>query len=537
MFQSVSEWIETVLSDDEYKRHTAFIDDKGLRFSYEELIERSKDIASALHGAGIRKGDHIAVWMPNSIEWTTLEIGCGIIGATLVCLNTRYHAHELSYILKQSDSKMLFFSNNVNGRTADEVLKEGLPDLYKSQHTSSFEEFPYLQMAVCISDSFPKGAWSLQEFITEFKLNDELKIQSDSSDILNILYTSGSTSKPKGAMLTQRTILGHSFNVSTHLNVSKEDTTLEVLPFCGIMGLNSMWSALLGGATMIVPETFKVDQVIQLISQYKCTIINAVDEMYSKIIQYKNQNSVDLSSLRIGTTGIFIHDEMEIISKIEENTDFTILHTYGMSEVGSMLLLREPTDSLETRVKSGGKPVSGKVKIIDTDTLAEVPDGERGEIVVSGMNVMTRYYNAPDKTAEAFLEDGYFRTGDIGAKYPDGTVEYHGRLREALRLAGFLVSPAEIEDFLNDLDGIEFSQVVGIKNMDKPIVVAFVIVKEGSTLTVEEMQNHCQSLAYFKRPKHFFIVDKFPTTPGPNGEKVVRNKLVEMAQSMVVGQI
>ena len=246
MIQSVSEWIEKVLSNDEYRRHTAFINDKGLKISYGELIERSKELARALHGSGIRKGDHLAVWLPNTIEWTILEIGCGIIGATLVCLNTRYHSHELSYILKQSDSKMLFFSNHVNGRTSDEVLKEVLPGLYKNHHTSSFEEFPFLQMAVCISDSAPQGAWGLQEFITGFKTNDELKVQSDKSDILNILYTSGSTSKPKGAMLSQQTILGHSANISKHLNVSTEDTTLEILPFCGIMGLNSMWAALLG---------------------------------------------------------------------------------------------------------------------------------------------------------------------------------------------------------------------------------------------------------------------------------------------------
>ena len=145
MVESVSEWIEKVRSDDELMKHPAFINDKGLTVSYEELIERSKELASALHESGIRKGDHIAVWLPNSIEWTMLEIGCGIIGATLVCLNTRYHSHELSYILKQSDSKMLFFSNNVNGRTSDKVLKEVLPELYQGQHTASFEEFPYLR--------------------------------------------------------------------------------------------------------------------------------------------------------------------------------------------------------------------------------------------------------------------------------------------------------------------------------------------------------------------------------------------------------
>ena len=175
-----------------------------------------------------------------------------------------------------------------------------------------------------------------------------------------------------------------------------------------------MWAALLGGATMIVPETFKVDQVCHLIQQYSCTILNAVDEMHSKIIQYKKQNSADLSSLRVGTTGVFIHDEMEIIGQMEEDVDFRLLHTYGMSEVGSMLLLRKTSDSLETRIQAGGKPVSGKVKIIDPETLMDVQDGERGEIVVSGPNVMTRYYKDPDKTAEAFLEDGYFRTGDIG---------------------------------------------------------------------------------------------------------------------------
>lgn len=537
MVQSVSEWIEKVMSNKDYKNQTAFINDQGFKFSYEEVIEKSFEFANALRGAGIEKGDHIAVWLQNSIEWTALEIGCGIIGATLVCLNTRYHSHEVSYILKQSESKILFFSNNVDGRSADSVLEEIMPEIYDTLYTSNFKEFPFLQKTVCMSELFPKGAWSIKDFIANFRTNDDRTINSDKNDILNILYTSGSTSKPKGAMLSQQTIISHSFNISNHLNASKADTSLEVLPFCGIMGLNSMWAALLGGVTMIVPETFKIDQVCQLISKYKCTIFNAVDEMHSKIMEYKKDHSVDLSSLRIGTTGVFIYDETEIISGMEENSNFRILHTYGMSEVGSMLLLRDPAEPLETRVISGGKPVSGKIKIINPDTLIEVPDLERGEIIVSGPNVLTSYYKAPDKTVEAFLEDGYFRTGDLGIKYPDGTVEYHGRLREALRLSGFLVSPAEIEDFLNKLESIELSQVVGIKNSQKVMVVAFVILKKGSKLSVVDMHNYCQSLAYFKRPKHIFIVDKFPTTPGPNGEKVVKNKLVEMAQSMIVSQI
>ncbi|WP_077211677.1 class I adenylate-forming enzyme family protein [Bacillus dakarensis] len=527
MIDHISQWVK--LAQQNFAERTAVIGEDEIEISYRDLINQSTELAKAMRDDGISDGDHIAVWMPNSLEWILLEIACGMLGAVLVGLNPRYRIHELEYMIGHTDCKWLFYDHGIV--EAEQILKEMLPELFIDEAPANFKNFPLLKKVISIGGNGPKGAESWEKFNGAPFINQKepLHILSNQLDPLNILFTSGTTSRPKGAILNQGTIIGHSFNTGSKMEISKDDVCLAALPFCGIFGLNSLWQALVKGATVVVIDQFEIEKVCDRIEKYSCTVWNAADQMYMKLIDYSNENKVNLSSLRIGAAGMFIYDGLDIIQKVEKNLNYRILHTYGMSEVGSMLFLRKPSDRPETRSISGGQPTSGKVKIIDPNTLEELPFKKVGEIVVSGMNVTTGYYNRPEANESSFMEGNFFRTGDLGRKLEDGTIEYLGRLKEALRLSGFLVSPSEIEGFLEEIIGVELAQVVGVQLDHHIIVTAFVKLEEGKTLSIEDIQQECKKLAHFKRPKKIFIVEDFPKSFGSNGEKIRRDLLAQMA--------
>jgi fatty-acyl-CoA synthase len=530
MLTSVKEWLEVV--NNQFSDKVAYIDENGNKTTYKQLIFLAKKAAAVLKANKIERGDHIAIWLPNQLEWVALEIACGMLGVTNVALNPKYSSYEVAYMLKQSDAKALFYNDDLVDST---VIKELLPELFEVEKATSFTSFSMLITVFSMSNKKPKGAVAFHDSLNQVNIvkDDEIHFEADPNQPLNILYTSGTSSKPKGALLSQRNIIGHSYNTAERMNITKEDNCLLILPFCGIFGLNSLWQVLTKGATVISLSSFDVAQICHFIEKYKCTVFNAIDQIYMKLIDYKKNHPIDLSSLRIGAAGMFIYDSLEIINQIEEDLHYRILHTYGMSEVGSMLFLRDPDEVRENRAVSGGIPVSGDVKIIDPNTMQELGDGQMGEMVIKGLSVMLGYYKKQDVTKHSFLENGYFLTGDLGIKHPEGVVEYLGRRREAFRIAGFLVTPLEIEEFISHIKGVDLAKAVGIERNGKTEVVCFVKLDNTQSLTAKEIEAVCQQLAYFKRPRHIFIVDEFPKSYGANGEKIRRDALMEMAKEQV----
>lgn len=529
MIANIADWVSLATRD--YADRIALICDDGLEITYKELINQSLSLAKSLRASGIRAGDHIAFSLPNSPDWVRFEIACGMLGAVLVALNPRYGSHELTYMIKQSDSKM-FILDRISENN-EETLRELMPELFEDEKANHFTKFPSLKKVVFIEDSDLKGAWSLKDLLKNGH-ESHFEIHCNETSPFNMLFTSGTTSHPKGAVLNQNTILCHSFNIAKQMKITKDDVSLNALPFCGIFGLNSLWQSLVTGASVVIVDRFDIEKICKKIEKYRCTVWNAVDQMYMKLIEYRQSNSVNLDSLRIGAAGMFIYDGFEIIKKIERGLNYRILHTYGMSEVGSMLLLKEVGSDQEERAVSGGKPTSGKIKIIDPETLQELPNGQVGEMIISGINVMSGYYKLPELNQSVFIDNRFFRTGDLGKKLDDGEVEFCGRLKEAMRLSSFLVSPTEIENFLTEIKGIELAQVVGVEIDYKTIVAAFVKMDKKNALTVQDIKKECETLAKFKRPTYIFVVNNFPKSYGSNGEKIRRDVLVRMAKESIL---
>lgn len=519
---------------DRHGERTAIVK-RNTSISYKNLIQMSCKLASGLKKV-ISPGDKIAVWLPNSIEWIVVELAAGLIGATVVTLNPRYKKQELSYILKNSNSKMLIFKPYLESYNYAKIVGElmaekdnDLPDLKYAVSSGQINEedqlfnFEYLDNYI-----------QTESHYSNFKETSDRR-----GNILNIMYTSGTTSAPKGVMIAAKAVMKHANNVANYLNFQDKDIVLGALPFCGIFGLNTLFSTLASGAAIIPIERYKPIEACELIAQFGCTIFIGVDGMVTPLFKEEHLK-FDLSSMRIGVFGVFSSNNRMFIEQTEKIfPNMKVVQPYGMTEVCSMVFVGDLNDPIERRSLPGGKLVSHeiRVEIVDRETGEILPSGAEGEIVISGYNVMKGYYQNAEKTKEAFRADGMFKTGDLGYKLADGTIVYKGRIGDALRLKGFLVSPKEIEDYICQLNGVEIAQVVHVKKEDRERLVAFVKLKEGKSLTGQEIIGYCrEGLADFKCPQEIIFVNDFPTTAGSNGEKIQKGKLKEMAMAMIQKQ-
>lgn len=497
------------------------------KLTYDQLIKKSCSLASGLKQV-INPGDKIAVLVPNSINWILIELAAGLLGATVVTLNMRYKKHEIGYILRDSQSKILIFQPELENYNYTSMVKDIINE-------NELPNLKYLISTIGILEDFKIKNQTLSQYFKEdyFNYNSFSNDSNNPQNIINIMYTSGTTSNPKGVMITQRAAIKHPFNVTKYLHINSEDVVLGSLPFCGVMGFNTMMASLVAGASIIPMERYKATDALELIERFKCTIFSGVDGMITPLFDKPDINK-DLSSVRMGAYPIFSTNFQEFIEKTEEIfPNMKVVQPYGMTEVASMIFVGNPKESIEIRSLPGGPAISSEiiVDIIAQDTGEPLGYGEEGEIVVGGYTVMSGYYGQPEKTKESFTNDGKFKTGDLGVKLADGSILYKGRLRDALRLKGFLVSPKEIEDYICLIPEIEIVQMVQVIIENKERLVGFVQLKQGRQLKEESIFEFCkEGLADFKCPQDIIFINEFPTTAGSNGEKIQRNKLQEIAK-------
>ncbi|PWA08142.1 hypothetical protein DCC39_15560 [Pueribacillus theae] len=327
--------------------------------TYAQLIEKSCKLASGLKKV-MEPGDKISVWLPNSIEWITIELAAGLIGVTVIPLNLRYKVHELEYILQNSESKMFIFQPKFEGYNYEAIVGQ----LFQNKA----ELFPHLKYVVSTDETTSDCKIKSELLTTFFHENSDGyesfdKESSNPKSIFNIYYTSGTTSRPKGAMLPQRTIIKHSYNAARYLRIDSEDVVLGALPFCGIFGLNTLFASLTMGACVVPMERYKPFDALKMIEEYKCTVFNGVDGMITPFFE-ENKLDFDLSSVRIGAYAIFSSNSRLFIEKISDIfPNIKAVQPYGMTEVGSLLFIGNPEASLEKRSLAGGQRVSSEIEV------------------------------------------------------------------------------------------------------------------------------------------------------------------------------
>jgi len=348
-----------------------------------------------------------------------------------------------------------------------------------------------------------------------------------------LLYTSGTTSFPKGAMITHANCVPHGWNVGETLRLTPADRVLHALPAAGTWGgVNIPLTTWSHGACLVLMDVFDPLRALMLIERERCTVWNAVDNMLIPLLDHPDVGRRDLSSLRTGGVAATGGGRHGLLEEVLERLMPLAFQPYGMTEVNAMSLLHELDEPAAERLLPGIWPAPGlQARIAHPDTGAPAGVDEEGELQFRGALVTPGYYDKPDETKAAFTADGWFKSGDLGRRDDRGRVIFSGRLKETLRISHHMVAPGEIEGFLLAHPAVAQAFVVGIPDpRTNEAPVAYVIRKADARVTEDELRAWCHGkIASFKIPRRVRFVDDVPRTPSPHGEKVQRVKLREMA--------
>jgi len=504
----------------------AFVFD-GTLFSRVEFAAKVEQTAAWLAAQGIGKGDVVAVWLVNRVEWLALLFAAARLGAVVAAVNTRYRSAEVAHLLRVSGAKLMVveaafrsidFAAILAGITKDEV--------------------PALQrLAVVGADAIP-AHWPCVRFDAFEKPYPPAPPAQDDVDLPVLLYTtSGTTKGPKLVAHSQRTLATHAASVARALQLDhRRHSLLAMLPFCGTFGMTSLLGFIAAGGTIHVLDAFEAAPALKILSACRITHSFGSDEMFRRILALTDAPR-PFPYLEVCGFAAFQPGWRELAVEAEAR-GMKLFGLYGSSEVQALFSIGRTGDAFADRIEGGGWPMSpdAKVRVRDVETGELAPQGVSGEIEISAPSRFLGYFNNPAATHEAITADGFFRTGDIGRLRGDGSFVYETRAGDAMRLGGFLVAPGEIEDELKSCTGVADAQVVAVDLRGQARCVAFVIPagdpprQEALTAQLRER------LAGYKVPARIYVVDAFPVTDSANGVKIQRAKLRAMAMERIAAE-
>jgi acyl-CoA synthetase (AMP-forming)/AMP-acid ligase II len=500
------------------------IEDGDFVISYSQLNALRIRAAKACLAAGIEKGDRCVIWAPNIAQWIIAAMGIESVGGVMVPLSPRFQGNEAGDIMARSGAKLLFTVTELEkGEPLTMLAAQDLPALEKSillqgsdDRALSWEAF--LALGDAISDQ------ALAE--------REATIGGD--DVMDMLFTSGTTGKPKGVLCT------HSQNIRVFatwadtVGLRAEDNYLIINPFFHTFGYKAGWLAcVITGCKILPMRSFDKEAVMSKIEQDKVTVMPGAPALYEMILADPNREKYDLSSLRLGVTGA-APVSVQLVEDMWNVLGFeTVVTAYGMTESTGVISICRPDDPAEVISRTSGKAIDGvEMKCANPDTGEEVPRGSEGEIWVRGYNVMKGYFEMPEATAETIVEGGWMRTGDIGVMDEAGYIRITDRLKDMYIMNGENVYPAEVEGALRRLDGVAQAAVIGVpKQPQGEVGMAFIVAKPGASLTEEAVKAHCKaSLASFKLPYYVRFVNELPLNASG---KVVKPELKAIAKELL----
>jgi fatty-acyl-CoA synthase len=496
-------------------------------FSYGELVDATGRLAGYLTGIGVRRGERVAIWLPNSFEWVVSLLAVGSIGAILVPINTRFQKNEAEYVLRQSGSRVLITQTSFAKTHYRDKVARWFPDLEGNGAQEDDERIASLEQVVWVGGDAPAGAHPWEGAVSWEGEPSAAGCQK--MDPVLIQYTSGTTSFPKGALLTHYGLLHNAYVVGERMRIGLEDKVFCGGPFSHIGGVTmQVLLSLLYRVPFYTLERFDPATAFEAVARHGCTTYSGIDSLFLMVRNLECFHREGFSTVRTGWTA----GTPEILRLIREQMGIErILNVFGTSETSPNVTITDVDDPHAKRHVSCGRAHPGcEVAIVDPENLERLPPGVRGEIITRGYNVMLGYYGKPDETDAVFLEGGWFRTGDVGSMDADGYLYYHGRYKEIIRVGGENFSPEEVEGALYEHPAVE--QVVLVGTPDETygeVPVAVIKTRPGLSLDVEGVRDYLAGkVAGFKIPRRVEIVEGFPMTESGKVQKFrLREQLLE----------
>jgi acyl-CoA synthetase (AMP-forming)/AMP-acid ligase II len=497
------------------------ISDGDVTLSYSDLNSARLQAARAFCAAGVEVGDRISIWAPNIYQWVVAAIGAQSIGAVLVPLSTRMKGMEAGYQLRASGARLLF--------TVTDFLDVCFPALLED------EDLPDLEGLVLFEGEYA-GAQSWESFLAAGESVDAAEVQRRQSEItpdhvLDILFTSGTTGKPKGVVTTHGQNIRVFETWSNTVGLGSSDKYLIINPFFHSFGYKAGWlSCLITGAQMFPVRVFDLDKVMEQIERDRISMLPGPPTIYQSLLAHPNRTQFDLSSLRLAVTGAAAVP-VELIRKIRSELGFdSVVTAYGLTETCGTVSICRADDDPETIATTSGTAMPG-VEVVGVDGEGrEVGRGEPGEIMCRGFNVMHEYFNDPEETARAISEDGWLKTGDVGVMDERGYIRITDRIKDMFIVGGFNCYPAEIENILCNLEGVAQAAVIGVPDERMgEVASAYIVPAAGSSLTEDAVINWARSaMSNYKVPRSVHFLDALPLNASG---KVVKPELRRLAES------
>jgi fatty-acyl-CoA synthase len=525
-----------------YSCYPEFGDAFNIRWTYQEYREQANAVAKGLIALGMHKGDHIAVLAANLPEWPLLMFGAAKAGLVLVTINPVLRAHEVEYILKQGDVRALFFMARVRDYDHLATIRSlATPAIENGEVTS--EHLPMLRYVSLLG--FPPDGLLEQEGWRPTLLREviaagaqvseaELAEQQASirpSDPAILMYTSGTTGFPKGALLTHYGLVNNALLIMEWFAPLWQREGMEMkdyracimFPFFHVAGIVGMLAALYAGGTLCPLLAFDPVKAMQVISKERCNSTSAVPTMLMAILQHPDFASYDLSSLKVVYSGA-APVPVSLMEQVKARIGADVAIVFGQTEGSCCLTSTLPDDPFELKAATVGKPLPYiDVKIINPATGEVVPAGERGELSYRGFLAMRGYYKMPEKTAETIDSEGWVHSGDLATMNVQGYLNIVGRLKDMVIRGGENLFPAEIEAFLIRHPKVADVQVLGVPDaFFGEELLAVIIPKTGEQLAAQELRDHCKGqISHQKIPRYFQFVDSYPLTGSGKVQKFV----------------
>ncbi|MGD9124606.1 MAG: class I adenylate-forming enzyme family protein [Desulfarculaceae bacterium] len=494
------------------------------RLTYARFHERVLQMAAALKKLGLQKGDRVGVLFPNCLEFLYVQQAVLYLGGVFISLSTRYRKFEITYMMKHAGARFLFCIDQYLGADFVALLEEIRPEL------------PEMETIVVKGEDTPGWATAysqVEEIGREIDLTSVNNDPPEPEDIASILYTSGSTGTPKGVMSSHRCLLWDSTRVCERLRIGPDDVFLMMLPCSHIFAsFVLLTNAMMGRSKIIVMETFEPGEALKLQQEEKVSVLYGVPTMFTLMLSHPDFDKYDLTSNRTGyMSGAAC--PVELVRAVMQKMHCNISAAYGMTEACCITITKYEDDEY---IKAGtaGYPIRDlELKIVD-ENRHEVPQGTVGEIGIKGLNLFSGYFKQPELTKAAHDEEGFFYTGDLAMLDPDSRLVVAGRKKEMIIRGGFNIYPAEVEEQICLISGVQYAAVVGISDPKLgERTVACVMPEPGHDLDPESIRAWCKErLANYKVPDYVKVMEQFPMT---TTNKIQKFKIKQTMEAQLGG--